>query len=63
MLEQALLREQFQALLDQQRQAVLVYADLAGRATDPSLKMQAQEIQRDKERHIRLTERLLEIVD
>ena len=63
MLEQALLREQFQALLEQQRHAVRVYADLAGNANDPSVKQEAQQIQRDKERHILLTERLLEIVD
>lgn len=63
MLEQAMLREQFQALLEQQRQAAQVYADLAGVATDPSVKQDAQQIQRDKERHVRLTERLLEIVD
>jgi len=63
MLEQSVLRDQFQSLLDQQRQAVVLYADLAARTPDPSVRQQAQQLQRDKLRHIRLTERLLEIVD
>ena len=63
MLEQSLLRDEFQTLLDQQRNAARLYADLAAKSGDPRIRQQAQELQRDKLRHIRLTERLLEIVD
>lgn len=63
MLEQEMLREQFQCILDRQRQALKVYTDLAGASLDASIRQQAQEIQRDKQRHIRLTERLIEIVE
>ena len=63
MLEQANLREQFQSLLDQQRQAMKLYEELACSAGDSGLRKQALQLQRDKARHVRLTERLLEIVD
>lgn len=63
MLEQANLREQFQSLLDQQRQAMKLYEELACSAGDAGLRKQALQLQRDKARHVRLTERLLEIVD
>ena len=62
MLDQALLRDQFQQLLDRQRQAEGVYASLAADATDPGVREQAQQIQREKRKHILLTERMLEIV-
>jgi len=63
MLDQALLREQFLALLDKERQAERVYADLAGRTSDESLRQAIQLLHRDKQRHIALAERLLEMVD
>jgi len=63
MLEQATLRKRFQALLDQERQALMVYESVAKGSSDPALRKQALQLRRDKERHIRLTERLLEIVD
>ena len=62
MLEQAMLREQFLALLQQQRQAAQIYSDLA-EAGDEGIRKQVQQLQHDKNRHIQLTERLLEIVD
>jgi rubrerythrin len=63
MLEQALLREQFLELLKREREAAEVYADLVARITDPALRQQVDQLRRDKQRHIRLTERLLEIVE
>ncbi len=63
MLEQTLLREQFLTLLDKERQAERLYADLAVRLSDPSLRKQIEQLHRDKQRHITLAERLLEIVD
>ena len=63
MLEQAMLRDQFQALLVQEQQAEKVYAELVARITDSELLQQVQQLHRDKQRHIRLTERLLEIVE
>jgi rubrerythrin len=63
MLEQATLRERFETLLEQQRQALMVYESLAGQSPDPAVRKQALQLRKEKERHIRLTERLLEIVD
>ena len=63
MLEQSLLRDQFQALLTREKQVLDAYADLAARSEDPALKEQLLALQRDKQRHIQLAQRLLEIVD
>jgi rubrerythrin len=63
MLEQALLREQVAALLEKERQAERVYADLAAKQSDPRLRKQLEELHRDKHRHIALAERLLEILE
>jgi rubrerythrin len=63
MFEQAMLREQFQALLRQEQQAEKLYADLVAKLTDPELLQRVQQLHRDKQRHIRLAERLLEIVE
>jgi rubrerythrin len=63
MLEQAFLREQFLALLDKERQAERLYADLSVRLSDPGLRRQIEQLHRDKQRHIALAERLLEIVE
>ena len=62
MLEQALLREQFQALLAAEQKAEQIYADLAATLSDRALREQVLQLQREKLRHIQLTERLLEIV-
>jgi len=62
MLEQATLREQFQTLLSQEQQALEAYADLVAKVTDPAVRQQVEQLHRDKQRHVELTERLLEIV-
>ena len=58
-----MLREQFQELLRKEREAERVYAELAAKVEDVSLREQVEQLRRDKLRHIRLTERLLEIVE
>lgn len=63
MLEQSELREQVQALLAKERQAEEAYAQLASKVADPATKQQIETLQHDKQRHIRLAERLLEILD
>jgi len=62
MLEEALLREQFESLLSQEQQALAAYAALIEEIEDPALRDQVQQLHRDKQRHVELTERLLEIV-
>ena len=62
MLEEALLREQFESLLSQEQQALSAYAALIEEIEDPALRDQVQQLHRDKQRHVELTERLLEIV-
>ncbi len=63
MLEQAILRDQFQELLDKERQAERRYAELAEQTDDPQLREQILQLRRDKQRHAELTERLLEILE
>jgi len=63
MLEQVILREQFQVLLDKEREAEKVYAEQAAKVASGLLRAQIEQLRRDKQRHIRLIERLLEIVD
>jgi hypothetical protein len=63
MIEQATLRRRFQTLLEQQRQALSVYESLAASSADPAVRKQAIQLHKDKQRHVLLTERLLEIVD
>jgi ferritin-like metal-binding protein YciE len=63
MLEEALLRDQFEAILDQERQVARAYADLLGKVDDPAVREQVEELLREKERHVELAERLLEIVE
>lgn len=62
-LEQALLREQFQTLLAQEQEALAAYADLAAKVNDRAIREQLEQLSRDKQRHVELTERLLEIVN
>jgi len=62
MYEQALLREQFQQLMDETRTAEQAYADLAGQAADPEMRQKLQYLHREKQRHVQLTQRLLEIL-
>ena len=63
MLEQAMLREQFMALLSQEQRAADLYARLASELSDPRLRRQLEQLCRDKQRHARMAERLIEIVD
>jgi len=63
MLEQALLREQFETLLSQEREILRAYSELLARVSDPTLREQVEQLHHDKLRHVELTERLLEIVD
>jgi hypothetical protein len=63
MFEEAELAEQFNTLLDKQQQAADYYAAAAAETEDPQMRQQFQQVQRDKNRHIQLTQRLLEIVD
>jgi rubrerythrin len=63
MLEEALLRDQFGALLDQERQAAKAYEDLLPTIKDAAVREQVEQLLRDKHRHVELAERLLEIVE
>jgi len=62
MLEQAMLSERFRFLLSRQEQATRMYDELAAKTVDPDMRQEIQQLVRDKQRHVRLTERLLEIV-
>ena len=62
MLEQAVLAEHFQVLLDQSRQAERAYAQLANQAQNPQVRQHLEQLLRDKQRHVALAERLIEIV-
>lgn len=63
MLEQAALREQFQTLLAREQYAAEIYGELAAKLQDAKIRQQVEQLHREKLRHIRLTERLLEIVE
>ena len=63
MLETVFIEEQFQSLLDRAQQAEQMYAALADSAEDPSVRAEMDQLRRDKQRHIRLAQRLLEIVE
>ena len=62
MFEEAVLAEQFTKLLAQEKEAERMYAGLAGSADDPGVRSEAERFRRDKQRHVRLARRLLEIV-
>ena len=62
MLEQALLADRFQMLLAKQQQAARAYTDLAASQSDPALREELRQLSLDKQRHVHLTERLIEIV-
>jgi len=55
--------EQLNSLLDQERQAAKLAAELAGQVSDESSRRQLEEMHRDKLRHVQLVERLLEILE
>jgi len=62
MPERAILRELFHGLYVSTREAEAQYRSLARNATDPGRKEQLQRLARDGQRHVELTERLLEIL-
>ena len=62
MLDQARLRQQFQTLLEEERQANKTYMDLMSKVDNPQVRRQIEQLVQDKNRHIELAERLLEIV-
>ena len=63
MLEQALLREQIQTYLATETQARQAYALVSAATENPRLREQLEQLAKDTQRHIRLTEQLLEILD
>jgi len=63
MLEMATIREQLQDLLDKERRAMTAYAELVAKAADTRLREQFLQLQREKQRHVELAERLLQIMD
>lgn len=63
MLDQAILRERFEQLLLQERQAESLYADMLANVSEPSVREQIEQLHREKQRHVALTERLLELVE
>ena len=63
MLEESLLREQFEELLEAERQAVATYRDMLGKLEDAEARQKVEQLLRDKQRHVELTERLLEIME
>lgn len=62
-MEHAMLAERFRALLEQEREAEQVYAELAAKVADLNAREQIRQIHREKLRHVELVERLLEIVE
>ena len=63
MLEQALLREQIQAFLTAETQAQQAYTRVTATTDNPQLREQLEQLGKDTQRHIRLTEQLLEILE
>ncbi len=63
MLEQAMLRERFEALLEQEQQALAAYEKLIDRVGEGEPREQVEQLCRDKRRHVELVQRLLEIVE
>ncbi|HOF17510.1 MAG TPA: hypothetical protein PK082_01275 [Phycisphaerae bacterium] len=63
MLEQFFLREHFESLLAEQKKAADAYGKLAIDLNDPALQEKVAHLVREKQRHVQLTERLLEILD
>jgi len=63
MYEQVELTERFQTLLAQERQAEREYGELAAATEEPALREQIEQLRREKQRHVDLTQRLLEIME
>ncbi len=63
MFEQVELARHFQSLLVKEQDAERMYAGLAAEVDDPALKAQVEQLRREKQRHVALAERLLELVE
>ncbi len=63
MLEQSLLSDRFQSLLDAERHALKTYSDIVGKVSDAEMAAKLQQLLREKQRHVELAQRLLEIVN
>jgi rubrerythrin len=63
MLEQAQIAEQFQTLMQLTDQAQRNYAQMSLETSDPAISQKLLQLHKDKQRHIRLIQRLLEIVN
>ena len=62
MPERVILREHFASILAAARSAAEAYARLARAEHDPLRRQELQRLARDRQRHVELSERLLEIV-
>ena len=62
-VEGIMLTERFRQLLEQERQAEMLSAEMVGQVSDPAARQQLEEMHRDKLRHVQLVERLLEILE
>jgi hypothetical protein len=62
MLEHAILRERFEELWSAARHSHKLCQDLSASVEDPSHRELMEQLLRDKQRNLYLTERLLEIV-
>jgi hypothetical protein len=63
MLEQAQIAEQFQILMSLADQVQRDYAQMSLQTCDPTVSQKLLHLHKDKQRHIRLIQRLLEIVN
>jgi rubrerythrin len=63
MLEQAILRQRFESLLKTEQEVQRAYEELSRLVQDPLQQAQIQQLIREKQRHIELTQRLLELVE
>ncbi len=62
MLEQEIIRQQFEELLSHHQAALGHYESVMGQ-TDEHTALQLTQICREKQRHVELTERLIEIAE
>jgi len=63
MLDELVLKERFESLLAKEAQAADAYRQLVKSLNDPDQVKLVHQMIRDKQRHIELTRRLLEMVD
>jgi rubrerythrin len=63
MFEQSEMADQFQVLLRLEEQAEQTYSQMLQQTADPQLRAKIEQLLREKQRHIRLTQRLIEIVE